>query len=145
MTNILYVDRFLLSKLFLKHVLSSLLLREYDVSTTEFWRKAGNKSLMLIMDQIDPPRQTANIFVLFHAFEMLCFPDCITDMSQEYLSSINVRRSFFFRSGWVLWEWMCAKQTIIMSQIYILLKYLLLDIKCAFCRILNQHISVFLW
>ncbi len=32
-TNILYVDWFLLSKLFLKHILSSLLLlREYDVS-----------------------------------------------------------------------------------------------------------------
>ncbi len=30
--------------------------------------------LMSIMDQIDPPWQTENIFVLFNEFEMLCFP-----------------------------------------------------------------------
>ncbi len=38
---------------------------------------------MSIMDQIDPPWQTANISVLFHAFEMLCFPQCITDTSPK--------------------------------------------------------------
>ncbi len=43
---------------------------------------------MSIMDQIDPPWQTANIFVLFYAFETLCIPQCITDMSQLYSSSV---------------------------------------------------------
>ncbi len=33
-------------------------------------------------NQTDPPRQTANIFVLFNAFETLCFPTCITDTSR---------------------------------------------------------------
>ncbi len=37
--------------------------------------------LMSIMDR-NPPRQTANIFVLFNAFETLCFPTCITDTSR---------------------------------------------------------------
>ncbi len=50
-------------------------------------------TLMSIMDQIDPPWQTANIFVLFNAFETLCFPQCITDMSQVYFPSVNVRKS----------------------------------------------------
>ncbi len=48
--------------------------------------------LMLIMDQIDPPWQTANIFVLFNAFETL-FSQCIMDMSQLYSSSVNARKS----------------------------------------------------
>ncbi len=30
------------------------------------------------------PWQTANVFVLFNAFEMFCFPQCITDMTQVY-------------------------------------------------------------
>ncbi len=59
---------------------------------------------MSIMDQIDPPWQTANISVLFNAFETLCFPQCITDMSQVYFSSVNVRKTckhihFAVRSG----------------------------------------------
>ncbi len=59
---------------------------------------------MSIMDQIDPPWQTANIFVLFNAFETFCFPQCITDMSRVYFSSVNVRKSckyihFAVRSG----------------------------------------------
>ncbi len=29
------------------------------------------------MDQIDPPRQTANICEQFNAFETFCFPQCI--------------------------------------------------------------------
>ncbi len=33
---------------------------------------------MLIINQFDPPWQTANIFVLTNAFEMFCFPLCIT-------------------------------------------------------------------
>ncbi len=77
---------------------------------------------MSIMDQIDPPWQTANIFVLFNAFETLRFPQCITDMSQVYFSSINVRKSlkhihFAVVSGQGLCEWtsdaacMHAKQT----------------------------------
>ncbi len=45
------------------------------------------------MDQIDPPRQTVNISVLFNAFETFCFPHCVTDMSQVYFSSVNVRKS----------------------------------------------------
>ncbi len=48
---------------------------------------------MSIMNQIDPPRQTANIFVLFNALETLCFPQCITDMSRLYFPSVNVRKS----------------------------------------------------
>ncbi len=64
------------------------------------------KSLMSIMDQIDPPWQTANIFVLFNAFETLCFFQCITDISRVYFSSVNVRKSckyihFAVRSGQV--------------------------------------------
>ncbi len=56
------------------------------------------------MDQINPPRQTANIFALFNAFEMLCFPQCITDMSRVYFSSVDLRKSckyihFAVRSG----------------------------------------------
>ncbi len=47
---------------------------------------------MSIMDQIDPPWQTAKIFVLLNAFETLYFPQCITDMSQVYFSSVNVRK-----------------------------------------------------
>ncbi len=31
--------------------------------------------------------------MLFNAFETLCFPQCITDMSQVYFSSVNVRKS----------------------------------------------------
>ncbi len=59
---------------------------------------------MSIMDQIDPAWQTANIFVLFNAFETFCFPQCITDMSRVYFSSVNVRKSckyihFAVRSG----------------------------------------------
>ncbi len=59
---------------------------------------------MSIMDQIDPPWQTANISVLFNAFETLSFPQCVTDMSQVYFSSVNVRKSckhiyFAVRSG----------------------------------------------
>ncbi len=59
---------------------------------------------MSIMDQIDPPWQTANIFVLFNAFETLCFPQCITDMARIYCSSLNVKKSckfihFAVRSG----------------------------------------------
>ncbi len=50
------------------------------------------QALMSIMDQIDPPWQTANIFVMFNAFETLCFPQCITDTSQVYFSSVNVRQ-----------------------------------------------------
>ncbi len=62
------------------------------------------QALMSIMDQIDPPRQTANISVLFNAFETFCFPQYITDMSQVYCSSVNVRKSciyihFAVRSG----------------------------------------------
>ncbi len=40
---------------------------------------------MSIMDQIGPPRQTANIFVLFNALETLCIP--------QYIFSVNVRKS----------------------------------------------------
>ncbi len=31
--------------------------------------------------------------MLFNAFETLCFPQCITDMSLVYFSSVNVRKS----------------------------------------------------
>ncbi len=49
---------------------------------------------MSIMDQIDPPWQTANISVLLNAFEILCFPQGITDKSQVYIFlSVNVRKS----------------------------------------------------
>ncbi len=42
--------------------------------------------------------------MLFNAFETLCFPQCITDTSQVYFSSVNVRKSckyihFAVRSG----------------------------------------------
>ncbi len=47
---------------------------------------------MSIMDQIDPPWQTANISVLFNAFETLCFPQSITDMSRVYFSSVNYKK-----------------------------------------------------
>ncbi len=63
---------------------------------------------MSIMDQIDPPRQTENIFVLFNAFEMLCFPQCITDMPQIYCLSVNVIKSCKYinlLSGVGLHEW----------------------------------------
>ncbi len=68
--------------------------------------------LMSIMDQIDPPWQTANI-VLFNAFETLCFPQCITDTSQVNFSSVNVRKPckyihFAVRSGRGLCEWTSA-------------------------------------
>ncbi len=46
---------------------------------------------MSIMDQIDPPWQTENVSVLFNAFETLCFPQCITDMSKVYFSSVFVK------------------------------------------------------
>ncbi len=49
----------------------------------------GLKSLMSITDQIDPSGQTWNIFVLFNAFETLCFPHV---MSQVNFSSVNVRK-----------------------------------------------------
>ncbi len=55
-----------------------------------------------IMHQIDPPRQTANIFMLFNAFYTLCFPQCITEMSRLYFSSVTVRKSckyIYFLSG----------------------------------------------
>ncbi len=48
---------------------------------------------MSIMDQIDPPWQTVNIFVLFNAFETLCAPQCITDMSHLIMFIVNVRKS----------------------------------------------------
>ncbi len=59
---------------------------------------------MSIMDQINPPWQAEYIFVLFYVFETLCFPQCITDMSQLYSSSVNVRKlckyiHFTVRSG----------------------------------------------
>ncbi len=59
---------------------------------------------MLIVDLINPPWQTANIFVLFNAFETFCFPQCITDMSRVYFSSVHFRKSckyihFAVRSG----------------------------------------------
>ncbi len=43
-------------------------------------------------------------FHLVNAFETFCFPQCITDMSQVYFSSVNVRKSckyinFAVRSG----------------------------------------------
>ncbi len=65
---------------------------------------------MSITDQIDPPRQTANIFVPFNAFETLCFPQCITDMLQVHFSSVNVRKSYKYihfgvRSGRDIHEW----------------------------------------
>ncbi len=47
--------------------------------------------LISIMDQIDPP--SANISVRFNAFEMLCSPQCITDMSRVYFLSVNIRKS----------------------------------------------------
>ncbi len=64
-------------------------------------------------DQIDPTRQTANISVLFNAFETLCFPQCITDKLRVYFLSVNVRKSckyihFAVRSGRALLR---AKQT----------------------------------
>ncbi len=72
-----------------------------------------NAALMSIMDQIDPPWQTANVFVLFNAFETLCFPH--VDMSQVYFSSVNVRKSckyqyihFAVGSGQGLREWTSA-------------------------------------
>ncbi len=34
-----------------------------------------------------------SVFVLFNAFEKFCFPQCITDMSRVYFSSVNVRKS----------------------------------------------------
>ncbi len=73
-----------------------------------FFKNAGGERvklpLMSVMDQINPPWQTANIFVLFNAFETLCFPQSITDMSQVYSPSANVRKSckyfhFAVRSG----------------------------------------------
>ncbi len=59
---------------------------------------------MSIMNQIDPPWQTANISVLFNAVETFCFPRCVTGMSRVYFSSENVRKSckyinFAARSG----------------------------------------------
>ncbi len=33
------------------------------------------------------------IVVLFNAFETLCFPQCITDTSRAYFSSVNVTKS----------------------------------------------------
>ncbi len=51
---------------------------------------------MSIMDLIDPPWQTANIFVLFNAFETLCFPQCKTDMSQVNFSSVKVMQIYQF-------------------------------------------------
>ncbi len=59
---------------------------------------------MSIMDQIDPPWQT--VFERFNAFETLCFPQYITDMSRVYFSSVNARKSckyihFAVRSGLV--------------------------------------------
>ncbi len=72
----------------------------------------------LIMDLIDPPRHTANISVLFNALETLCFPHCITDMSQVYFSSVNVRKlckyiNFAVRRGLMRVDQlrMCSKQT----------------------------------
>ncbi len=49
---------------------------------------------MSITDQIDPSWQTANIFVLFNAFEKFCFPQCISDMSRVYFICVNVRQSY---------------------------------------------------
>ncbi len=141
----LNADWFLLSKLCLKHIISSPLCvnitNHYNTTRPEKKRglkfkpylKWPNKSigakavinnnvsshsltnlctlilkqpLMSIMDQIDPPSpwQTANIFVLFNAFETLCIPQCMIDMSQEYFSSANVWKSckyihFAVRSG----------------------------------------------
>ncbi len=92
---------------------------------------------MSIMDQIDPPWQTANIFVLFNAFETLCFPQCITDMARIYCSSVNVKKSCILLLG-------VGVDELLRACAGIFLKYLLLDIKCAFCRILNLHIGVFL-
>ncbi len=59
-------------------------------STTNLCTLILKQPLMSIMDQIDQPWQTANIFVLFNAFKTFCFPQCITDMSQVYFSSVNV-------------------------------------------------------
>ncbi len=56
--------------------------------------------IKVLNDQIDPP---SNIFVLFNAFETLCFPQCITDTSQVYSSSVDVRKSckyIILLSGW---------------------------------------------
>ncbi len=54
------------------------------------------------MNQIDTPLIHYPIFVLFNAFEKLCFPHCITETSQVYF--LNVRNSckyihFAVRSG----------------------------------------------
>ncbi len=59
---------------------------------------------MSIRDQIDPAWQTANIFVLFNAFQTFCFPQCITDMLRVYFESVDVKESckyiyFAVRSG----------------------------------------------
>ncbi len=58
---------------------------------TYLWTLICGQPLMSIMDQIDPPWQTANISVLFNAFET-CFPQCITDMSRVYFSSVNYKK-----------------------------------------------------
>ncbi len=39
-------------------------------------------SLILTRDQIDSLWQTMNIFLLFNAFEMLCFPQCVRYLLQ---------------------------------------------------------------
>ncbi len=48
---------------------------------------------MSIMVKIDPAWQTANIFVLFNAFETMCFPQCITDLPRVYFLPVKVRKS----------------------------------------------------
>ncbi len=45
--------------------------------------------LMSIINQIDPPWQTANIFVLLNAFETFCFPLCITGIVFFLYNALN--------------------------------------------------------
>ncbi len=44
---------------------------------------------MLIINQFDPPWQTANIFVLLNAFETFCFPLCITGIVFFLYNALN--------------------------------------------------------